>query len=154
MKKVILAIVILMLAVQPAIAASGVDISGLSFDELLALKQEINLAIWASDEWQEVTVPAGVYQIGKDIPAGKWTIRPVDGKTARVHWGSELDESKTEIASGKKYNHEQITSPTDSYAKYNNIESVSWDLLDGSFIVVKDSAVVFSPFAGLDLGFK
>lgn len=154
MKKVILAIVILMLAVQPAIAASGVDISGLSFDELLALKQEINLALWASEEWQEVTVPAGVYEIGKDIPAGKWTIRPVDGDTARVYWGSELDESKTDIPPLSLYTYEQVTSPWDSYAKYNNIESVSWDLSAGTFIVIKDSAVIFTPFAGLDLGFK
>lgn len=154
MKKVVLAIVILMLAVQPAIAASGVDISGLSFDELLALKQEINLALWASEEWQEVTVPAGVYEIGKDIPAGKWTIRPIDGDTARVYWGSELDESKTDIPPLSLYTYEQVTSPWDSYAKYNNIESVSWDLSAGTFIVIKDSAVIFTPFAGLDLGFK
>lgn len=154
MKKVILAIVILMLAVQPAIAASGVDISGLSFDELLALKQEINLALWASDEWQEVTVPAGVYEIGRDIPAGKWTIRPVDGDTASLYLGSALDESKTAISSAAFMAYEQITSPTDSYHKINNIEFVSWELTEGTYLVINSSAVIFTPFAGLDLGFK
>ena len=135
-------------------AHAAVDLSGMTFDELLALKEQINAALWASDEWQEVTVPAGVYEIGKDIPAGHWTIRPVDGETARVYWGSSLDESKTDIPLLSLYTYEQITSPADTYAKYNNIESVSWDLTAGSFVVIKDSAVVFSPFAGIDLGFK
>lgn len=154
MKKIFLAIVIMMLCIQPALAASGIDISGLSFDELLELKEQINLAIWASEGWQKVTVPAGAYKVGRDIPAGHWTITPVDGQTARVYWGSSLDESKTDIPLLSLYTYEQITSPEDTYAKYNNIESVSWDLTGGSFVVIKDSAVVFSPFAGLDLGFK
>lgn len=135
-------------------AHAAVDLSGMTFDELLALKEQINAALWASDEWQEVTVPAGVYEIGKDIPAGHWTIRPVDGDTAMVYWGSILDQPKTDIAGGAVLAYEQITSPSDSYAAHNNIEFVSWDLTVGSFIVVKDSAVIFSPFAGLDLGFK
>ena len=153
LKKGIAAATLAALLAMP-VAHATVDLSGMSFDELLALKEQVNAALWASDEWEEVTVPAGVYEIGRDIPAGHWTIRPVDGETARVYWGSELDESKTEIPTLSLYTYEQVTSPWDSYAKYNNIESVSWDLLDGSFIVAKDSAVVFSPFAGLDLGFK
>ena len=153
LKKGIAAAALAALLAMP-VAHATVDLSGMSFDELLALKEQVNAALWASDELQEVTVPAGMYQIGKGIPAGHWTIRPVDGDTARIYWGSALDESKTEIASGKKYNSEQITSPSDSYSKYNNVESVSWDLTNGSYIIIKDSAVVFSPFAGLDLGFK
>lgn len=140
---------------QPVQATTvNYDLSTMSFDELLVLKEQVNLALWASDKWQEVTVPAGVYEIGRDIPAGHWTITPVDGETARVYWGSSLDESKTDIPLLSLYTYEQITSPEDTYAKYNNIESVSWDLTGGSFVVIKDSAVVFSPFAGLDLGFK
>ena len=30
------------------------------------LKSKINLAIWNSREWQEVSVPRGVYQVGVD----------------------------------------------------------------------------------------
>lgn len=153
LKKGIAAAALAALLAMP-VAHATVDLSGMSFDELLVLKEQINAALWASDEWQEVTVPAGVYEIGKDIPAGHWTITPVDGETARVYWGSSLDESKTDIPPLSLYTYEQITSPADTYAKYNNIESVSWDLTGGSFVVIKDSAVIFSPFAGLDLGFK
>ena len=130
------------------------NIDGMSFDELLALKEQINAALWASEEWQEVTVPAGVYEIGRDIPAGHWTIRPVDGDTASLYLGSALDESKTAISSAAFMAYEQITSPTDSYPKINNIEFVSWELTEGTYLVINSSAVIFTPFAGLDLGFK
>ena len=50
------------------------DLSGLSFDELVLLRDQLNLAIWNSKEWQEVKVPIGVWKIGDDIPVGKWTI--------------------------------------------------------------------------------
>ncbi len=58
---------------------SAFDLQGLSFNELLALREQINLAIWNSNEWQCVEVPAGNYTIGIDIPAGYWTISPIEG---------------------------------------------------------------------------
>ena len=50
------------------------DLSGLSYDELVQLRDKINLAIWNSEEWQEVTVPIGVWVVGEDIPVGHWSI--------------------------------------------------------------------------------
>ena len=61
---------VLVLTLAPA-AFADVDLSGMSFDELVALKDQINLALWNSADWQEVTVPQGVWQVGADIPAGK-----------------------------------------------------------------------------------
>lgn len=55
-------------------AADPVDLSGMSFDELVALRDQLNLAIWNSREWEAVTVPAGIWQVGRDIPAGHWDI--------------------------------------------------------------------------------
>lgn len=67
------------IGVIPALAVSdGIDLSAMSFDELLALRQQVNMAIWQSDGWQAVEVPAGMYQVGVDIPAGKWTITAGD----------------------------------------------------------------------------
>ena len=134
--------------------AAEIDLSGLSFAELLELQQRVIMAMWETDEWQEVTVPAGAYEIGKDIPAGHWTITPVDGQTARVCWGSKLDSSGTEIDYSDTLALEHITSPTDSYAKYNDVASVSWKLTDGSYLVIENASVVFTPFTGHSLGFK
>lgn len=153
MKKLLVLCLCSLLLAMP-LAHAEIDLSGLSFDELLALKEQINLALWASEEWQEVTVPAGVYEIGVDIPAGHWTIRPVDGHTAYITWGPKLEEGGTEVDIWTRYSSEQITSPTDSYAKYNNVESASWKLTDGTFIVIENSSVVFTPYAGANLGFK
>lgn len=128
------------------------DLTGMSFDELLALKDQINAALWASDEWQEVTVPVGVYQIGIDIPAGKWTISATPTNYSRIKHGKSLmdggDVSTWYGASEDVY-------PRDywSYDEGDPTE-IHWDLMDGEYFQVEYSAVVFTPFAGLNLGFK
>ena len=60
------------LLISPA-AADPVDLSGMSFDDLVALRDQLNIAIWNSREWQEITVPAGIYQVGVDIPSDHWS---------------------------------------------------------------------------------
>lgn len=155
MKKVACILLVFCLFSSVAIAES-IDLSGMTIEELVALQERCQLEIMKSDKWQEVTVPAGVYQIGKEIPAGHWTIKPIDGETAEVSWGTALDESKAGIDTWNTrfVNFEQITSPTASYAKYNNIESVSWELRDGDYLIIQSSAVVFTPYAGVSFTFK
>ena len=77
MKRTI-AMVIVFLLVLSDITFAEVDLSGMSYDELVILKDRIDKTIWDSQEWQEVTVPQGLYKIGEDIPAGKWTILASD----------------------------------------------------------------------------
>ena len=155
MKKRIIALVLALILIAPA-ALADVDLSGMTFEELLELQRQVTAAIWASDGWQEVTVPTGVYEVGVDIPAGYWTIRPIDGDTAIVKWGDVLNEIRTDTAWSECtiFVREQITSPTDSYSKYNSVESVSWNVFEGTYIVIEDGAVIFTPFTGHNLGFK
>ena len=96
MKKLFAVLVALALCL-PLSCLAEVDLSQMTFDDLVALKDQINLAIWSSEEWQEVEVPAGLYEIGIDIPAGKWTIRAADEMKANVKWGTDLDESGVDI---------------------------------------------------------
>ena len=70
----------------------GFDVSSLSFSDLIKLQEEINLALWNSDEWQEVTVPAGLYQVGRDIPAGTWVVSK-NRNWARIRIGSKVNLS-------------------------------------------------------------
>ena len=72
MKKLIIVFLSVCMAISCAYSES-IDLSGLSYDELVALKDRIDLAIWNSQEWQEVEVPQGLYVVGKDIPSGTWT---------------------------------------------------------------------------------
>lgn len=152
----LLLVVILLISVTVVSSAASFDLSGMSLEELVSLKEKVTLAIWNSKDWQEVKVPAGMYQIGRDIPAGYWTIKPVEGDTAEVCWGTAVDDSGASIDAWNSdfYNFQQITSPSDSYAKYNNVESVSWQLREDDYLTISSSSVIFSPFAGHDLGFK
>lgn len=73
MKKTVALILALILIGAAAYAA--IDLSGMSFDELMELRAQVDAALWASDGWTEATVPQGVYNVGEDIPAGRWTIK-------------------------------------------------------------------------------
>lgn len=153
MRKWILCLLLVFLFVSTTgLAESQIDIGSMTFDELVELKQQIELAIFESDGWQEVTVPAGIYEVGVDIPAGRWTIAPVDGQTASVAMGTSLAQGGAELDEYLAI--EQITSPNDSYAKYNTIEKVSWTLEEGTYFYISDANVIFTPYTGANLGFK
>lgn len=135
-------------------AMAEINLAGMSYDELIALQAQVTRQIMLTDKWQEVKVPAGVYQVGVEIPAGKWTIKPVNGQTAMVKVGTKLDESGKDFEYRAQLSYEQITSPTDSYSKYNQIDSVTFDLKDGQYIIIDSSPVIFTPYAGPSFSFK
>ena len=137
-------------------SAEAINLSGMSYDELVALKEQINLAIWNSQEWQEVEVPQGVWVVGQDIPAGKWTIKAADGITAAVYWGDKLDESGVSLSYGSDvYETEYLYSV--SYRNYEKGDSteVTWNLKNGDYFIVSSGIALFSPYSGKpSLGFK
>lgn len=137
-------------------AAAEVDLSGMTFDELVALKDQINQALWSSKEWQEVTVPAGIWTVGKDIPAGSWTIRTAsDLGNANIYYFRQLDA----VGMGPDYMdyfafRQIIGSAISEYNDTGIPVSLDLDLQSGWYFQT-DSAVIFTPFAGKpDLGFK
>lgn len=155
MKKLILAL-ILALAL-PVCALADVDLSSMTFDELVALSDQINLAIWNSQEWQEVTVPQGLWKVGEDIPEGHWTIKPVDGVYSFVTYGNKLEENEKEVAYGSKgYFSENIFSPNNSiYEEGKDKLEIDIDAQVGYYIEIERGDVVFSPYTGKPkLGFK
>ena len=150
MKKLIT--LLLILAMMPVIALADLpDISGLSFDELVQLKDQINLAIWNSQEWQEVRVPAGVWIVGEDIPAGHWSITPTDGSIVFVSYSSDVNAKKN--PSGKVYfNHALISITHPQHDEAHN--SIDFDM-EESWYFICDGTVIFSPYSGKpDLGFN
>lgn len=77
MKKLVCILVSLLLFCSVAFA-TDIDLSGMSFEELAALRDQAQLAMWNAEEWQEVTVPQGTYTVGVEIPAGTWIIKCAD----------------------------------------------------------------------------
>lgn len=136
---------------------ADIDLSGLSYDELVALKDRINLAMWESKDWQEVTVPQGIWAVGEDIPAGRWTVTVVDEASySYVKIGSVLDETGRDVAWSDDYYTENLTSPKNSYYNENeDIFSTDIDLKDGQYVVIDSGNVIFTPYQGKPtLGFK
>lgn len=154
MKKIISFILCLVLCCSVSLAE--IDLSGMSFDELVKLKAQINLAMWLSQEWQEVTVPQGVWEVGKDIPAGHWTITAAKDAYCSVFYGEKLDDSGRDISVySKTYVCEGIVGTDHWMYSANEKNFFDLNMKEGYFFVVENGNVVFSPYAGKpSLGFK
>ena len=77
MKKLLLSIVILSLLFSCA-GAESVDLSALSFADLLSLRSALDAEILSRPEWKEVIVPAGTWTVGVDIPSGFYCIKSTE----------------------------------------------------------------------------
>ena len=156
MKKLITIILILALILPAAALADIPDISDLSFDELVQLRDQLNLAIWNSQEWQEVTVPIGVWKIGEDIPAGKWTISAASDNEyvgTFIFYCDKLENAGTEGSfSGKVHVYQSIEN--EAYGEGFYPTSYDIECTDGMYLIIKEGPAMFKPFAGKpDLGF-
>jgi len=144
---------VLVFVLAPA-AFADVDLSGMSFDELVALKDQINLAIWNSAEWQEVTVPQGVYQVGRQIPPGKWTVLCKSNSMGEIEVADSLKENGAGVTFPPKAG--KIIYNPDS-RMYSEGDATEWtvELFDGEYVAVSMSSLVFTPYSGApELGFK
>ena len=153
MKKLITLLLILAMLLPAAVLADLPDISGLSFDELVQLKEQINLAMWNSQEWQEVTVPAGTWKVGEDIPVGHWAISIVGHGLTTVWYCEQVDELGEPVCWGAKYTYKRVASEDfKSSETYPTV--IDYDAADGWYLYF-DKAVIFTPYTGKpDLGFK
>lgn len=118
----------LMLSTVTFAHAETFDLSGMSYDELIALHKQVSIAIMQSDEWKEVTVPVGEYVVGEDIPAGAYTLT--------AHNLTDI-----EVYSNGKCVHNHCLASSEQVGKLS--------LQDGQVVKIKYGSVVFSPYIGL-----
>lgn len=162
MKRCLAMLVALLLPV--AAMAEGIDLSGMSLADLIALREQITMAMWQTDEWQEVTVPQGVYQVGVDIPAGTWTVRCADLsrddsslQRCEFSWGKSLNDSGTGIQFKDRLGLVSVHNPQSRYYDEGDITDYTFTVQVGDYIVIDPfhNRAVFTPYAGKpDLGFK
>ena len=156
MKKI--AIMILAIVLIPLAAIADLpDLSGLTFEELVQLRDQINLAMWNSQEWQEVTVPQGVWVVGEDIPIAHWTISlspSASAKWASIKYCDRLNEAGTDAGNQFYCNiYDYLDVGSADNDKYP--QSIHIDLKPGTYIIIGHAPVVFTPYTGKpDLGFK
>lgn len=154
MKKLI-ALLLLLLAL-PVCAQADVNLSGMSFDELVLLRDQINLAIWNSQEWQEVTVPQGLWQVGVDIPAGHWTITAADGAYSRITYGDTLDDSNDISYRSNDRQSDYVYSKSSVLFKEGSSRiQMDIDMKNNYYVQVEQGNCVFTPYIGKpSLGFS
>lgn len=154
MKRSLALILALVLAftLAPAVFAEW-DLSDFTYDDLVALKDQINLAIWNSERWEEVEVPQGVWEVGADIPAGKWTIKAVPGGNTYLKVGIELTDGGTDVKA--KFTVDIYDPGHRSYTEGQKLTESTIDLVDGQYVSVNYATAIFMPYAGKpSLGFK
>lgn len=125
----------------PAVPFAG-DFSGYSFSELKVLQEALNDALWASEGWQQVTVPPGMYLVGRDIPAGHWTLTG----TGNLLSGASSVELYEEMVDGGLA----------SFLAYLPLnEPTNIVLSEGTYVEVEDRSVIFTPYVpGLGFVFE
>ena len=155
MKRLLTAILILAMLLPAAALSDLPDISWLSYEELIQLKEQITLAIWDMQEWHDVVVPAGFYVVGEDIPAGHWTIKYSPGEYSLVEYFLTTD------ATGKRpadimtdYYYEGVCDPTNIMASSYKLKEFDLDLKAGYHVVINYGSVIFTQFTGRYSPFK
>ena len=157
MKKIICSVIVATL-LSCTVPAAEIDLSGMTYEQLVTLKDQINMAMWNSQEWQEVTVPQGEWIVGEDIPAGHWTIKCVSDAHADdtvIEWG--FVDSDGIIDFYKPYWSGFIHNPNNEYYQEGQVTEVEAELEDGMRVLVASYGypAVFTPYSGKpDLGFK
>ena len=135
------------------------DLSGLSFDELVQLRDQINLAMWNSEKWQQVIVPKGVYEIGVDIPEGYWTMTPNYSENVVIYiYCDQLDETRSTFGDDcdiwEDYWISRERYSRDVWKDNTKLHELSLDMKAGRFIIIP-CETIFTPYTGKpDFGFK
>ena len=145
MKRISISIVFLLLLI-PAFAFAEVDLSGMSYDDLVSLSKQVGMAIMQSEEFDSVTVPKGIWEVGVDIPEGTWIITPAN-QMCMIAYGKSIDESGNDMS--------QYDSGNSGADLYNSNDSWRLTAKSGNYICVKIGPAVFTSDTGsTGLGFK
>lgn len=136
MKRLIIALLALVLFVPTCLGESAldVDLSALSYDELTALRDSLNMEIWQAHTWREVVVRRGYYVIGVDIPAGEYRLSSRPGEKACICF---LD-----LKGGDSPIYAKYAKQADLYP--SSYEPIVWTFSDGECIEIEMDPVVFS----------
>ena len=130
---------------------TGNDYKDKTGDDLLSLQRQRTSAMWESDGWEQVKIAAGVYEVGVDIPEGRWMMHAQEGDTSFVYLGKTLEDNNVEVA--YPYTNEQIGKNDHNFPDVA-LSSLSWDLTKGMYLVISDAPVTFTRVSGSSLGFK
>lgn len=154
MKKALAIILISTILLITTNSLADFDINSLSFDELVALVNEAQMLMMKTDQWKEVKVPEGTYQIGRDIPAGYWTITAADNSIVGIAWGTATNESGIGIDFKHCIGGTTLTGRRTNMYNEGVTYQISYNLEEGQFIDIMYGGVVFTPYQGNSFDFE
>lgn len=95
MRKIFALVLTLTLLAVPLYAAiaTGVDLSGMSIEELATLKQQLDAEMLDRGMVKSAVLPMGTYTIGVDIPKGSYELSSGDGDQGISHYVQYTNES-------------------------------------------------------------
>lgn len=149
MMKRLIALLLACLLVVPCAFAEDIDLSSLSFIDLVILKERISQELTTRPEWKSVPVPPGLYQVGVDIPAGDWCLKCADSSNVvNVTCGTKLNDTRTDVDGGFQF-YGLIYKEDDG----SNTTQINAVLYDGLYIRVQFGSVLFTTPEKVTLGF-
>ena len=155
MKKA-LSVILIVLMVFSFAAAEEFDLSKLTFQELDNLRAKCQKEMMNRDEWQQVTVPPGVYQVGVHIPAGTWRVICRSRISTLISWGNKLEENGHEVDyhDTKRYDIERVYNSESKYFDKGSVTEYTITVYENEWIIIDDSDAIFTPPVTPQLGFK
>lgn len=163
MKKII-ALTLALALLSSVSLAESIDLSSLSFSDLAALRDRCQMEMMKRDEWQEVTVPHGLWEVGAQIPAGTWLIRCADtGRDSyllskcSIRWGKGKPGNNFHWPWTDEKGDVEIYNPNNMDYKDGQVTEYIITLEAGDFLYIHPqyNMVVFTPYSGApSLGFK
>lgn len=135
--KRLLAIILILVCITSCAAASGIDFSRMTFNQLRELVNAINAEIVSRPEWKKATVPGGEWVVGVDIPAGTYSITPVSSSSLIQIWRKAIDN----------YNNNGLVFNQNVKQK----DPIGRIVLEAGWIFTNSNAVIFTP--PVSLGF-
>jgi hypothetical protein len=133
-KKILLVAILLVSMTSFALAEQTIDLSQLSYEDLIALKMQVDAEIISRPETNKITVPQGVYTVGVHIPAGEYRIEASGlGLVFHLYSGISTD----------------IENIIDAYY-IGDDKPLGRVILTEDNIVSMDGPAIFIPFVGLD----
>ncbi len=141
MKRIIAVLLVSIMMMAGIAQAAEISLSDLTWDELVTLSEKLTVEMMGRDQWQTVTVPKGLYQVGKEIPAGKWEVSCAGNYATIITYGYNLD-------SLNKFEYP---------FNFNTIklgESYTCTLSDGMYIDIDVDDAQFTTYTGPGFSFK
>ena len=140
MKKTILLIVGIVMLLYSCSAIAE------DFAALISEKEELCQALWYAEEWDEVLLPTGTYEVGKDIPAGKWTFWAYDYARPQIQYAAKLQKGGASMHANRDVEqHETVESPKrNSFDPALDDSFFDVEMEKGKYICIKYGTAVFN----------